>query len=288
MAKLNAWITDLQIAFTKLTGWMMPAIDASIRLGRAITALIPLYNLLKSLKTKLYAISLKSVAINIKEAAVKRLVAIRTKLAAAAQWALNVAMNANPVGLLITGLSALAAGLVWLYKKFDWFRIKVQGLTKLLGDWFFGWVDKIFPGMGEKIKRFFGKLKDFVVNKIIAPLKKAVKWVKGLFGSDEDETKELSVSVNKEIKEDKRFSHVSAGQIFKPGVLDGNTVQTKAAGSSSGSGPITKRNINVHIERLVSDIHLHVTNLEEGAEKIREAVREALVGAVRDFEVSIS
>lgn len=52
-----------------------------------------------------------------------------TKIAAAAQivftnvqWALNVAMAANPIGLVIVALVALAAGLVVAYKKSETFR----------------------------------------------------------------------------------------------------------------------------------------------------------------------
>jgi len=54
--------------------------------------------------------------------------AIATKAMTVAQWALNVAMNANPVGLIITGVAALAAGLVLLYKKSEPARKAMDGL----------------------------------------------------------------------------------------------------------------------------------------------------------------
>lgn len=54
--------------------------------------------------------------------------AIATKAMTAAQWALNVAMNANPVGLIITGVAALAAGLVVLYKRSETARKIMDGL----------------------------------------------------------------------------------------------------------------------------------------------------------------
>ncbi len=40
-----------------------------------------------------------------------------TKAWSVAQWLLNAAMNANPIGLVIAGVAALAGGLVLLYKK---------------------------------------------------------------------------------------------------------------------------------------------------------------------------
>jgi TP901 family phage tail tape measure protein len=46
-------------------------------------------------------------------------VTIATKAWAAAQWLLNAALTANPIGLVIVGIAALVAGLVLLYKKSD-------------------------------------------------------------------------------------------------------------------------------------------------------------------------
>lgn len=42
-------------------------------------------------------------------------VAAGTKVMTVAQWALNLAMSANPVSLIVLGVAALGAGLVWLY-----------------------------------------------------------------------------------------------------------------------------------------------------------------------------
>ena len=47
--------------------------------------------------------------------------------ATAAQIAMNVAMNANPIGLIVIALAALAAGVVYAYKNSETFRNIVQG-----------------------------------------------------------------------------------------------------------------------------------------------------------------
>lgn len=47
------------------------------------------------------------------------------------------------------------------------------------------------------------------------------------------------------------------------------------------------KNINVRIENLVKNITLSTTNLKEGTGKIKEQVTEAMIAAVRDFEVAI-
>lgn len=47
--------------------------------------------------------------------------------ATAAQWALNVALTANPIGAIVVGIAALAAGLVLAWKKSETFRRIVKG-----------------------------------------------------------------------------------------------------------------------------------------------------------------
>jgi tape measure domain-containing protein len=45
---------------------------------------------------------------------------------AAVQWALNAALTANPIGLIIAGIAALVAGVIIAYNKIGWFRTGVN------------------------------------------------------------------------------------------------------------------------------------------------------------------
>ena len=53
---------------------------------------------------------------------------VATKAMAVAQGLLNAVMNANPIILIVTAIVAVIAGLVLLYKKFEWFRNAVNAV----------------------------------------------------------------------------------------------------------------------------------------------------------------
>ena len=65
--------------------------------------------------------------------------------AKAVQIALNVAMAANPIGLIIVGIAALTAGLVLLIKNWDKVKEKILNVWKKIKEPF------------EKVANFFGK-----------------------------------------------------------------------------------------------------------------------------------
>lgn len=69
--------------------------------------------------------------------------AAATKVATAAQWLLNVALTANPIGLVIVAIAALVAGLVIAYKKSETFRKIVDGAfraVKKAAEFAFNWI----------------------------------------------------------------------------------------------------------------------------------------------------
>lgn len=94
-----------------------------------------------------------------------------------AQWALNVAMNANPIGIIIALIAGLVAGFAVLWNKSEGFRnfftglwegIKniVGGVVSAIGDFFSGlWegIKGIFGGVGEWFGGVFSGAKDLAV-----------------------------------------------------------------------------------------------------------------------------
>ena len=81
---------------------------------------------------------------------------VATKAMAAAQWLLNAAMNANPIGLIIAGVVALVAGIVLLWNKCEWFRNLVMTIF-----------EAIKTGL-QAVITFFQPVIDFVYNCFIA------------------------------------------------------------------------------------------------------------------------
>lgn len=60
----------------------------------------------------------------------QKVAAAASKAWAAAQWLLNAALSANPIGLIIIAIVALGAAFVLAYKKIGWFRTMVDTLFK--------------------------------------------------------------------------------------------------------------------------------------------------------------
>lgn len=62
------------------------------------------------------------------------------KVAEGIQWAFNIALNANPIGLMVMGAVALTAAMMWAYDNVDGFKNLVDSMT----NWFKNsWLGKI-------------------------------------------------------------------------------------------------------------------------------------------------
>jgi hypothetical protein len=71
-----------------------------------------------------------------------------------AQWLLNVALSANPIGLVILAIAALVVGVVWAYKNVGWFHDAVDkafaGL-KEFGGWIMDHLRPILDWLGRNL-----------------------------------------------------------------------------------------------------------------------------------------
>ena len=87
-----------------------------------------------------------------------------TKIATAVQWALNAAMNANPIGLIILAIAALVAGIIYLWKNCDAFREGVIKIWEAIKKAFFTAFDAIKGFFTETLPNAFNKVVDFFKN----------------------------------------------------------------------------------------------------------------------------
>ena len=94
-----------------------------------------------------------------------------TKAWTAAQWLLNVAMNANPIGLIITGVAALAAGAYLIIKNWD----KVIAFFQKLKDKLKGILTRIKQVIVAKLRSAFDWLPDWALEGIGLDVKEAPK-----------------------------------------------------------------------------------------------------------------
>jgi phage-related protein len=128
---------------------------------------------------------------------------VATKALAAAQWLLNAAMKANPIGIVITVLAALTAGIIYLWNTSEGFRsalisawkaIKttaidvwdsVSGKIKGLWNWISEKTGPIFTEMKDIINGAFGTVKTVVLKiweDISTGIKSSISAVLGFIG----------------------------------------------------------------------------------------------------------
>lgn len=93
-------------------------------------------------------------------------------IAATAQLALNVAMSANPIALVVIALAALTAGLVYAYMKVSWFREAVNSAWQVLRWTPLGMVIGLLTNFEGTVSRVKG-----VAVTAFGAIKTAVQWV---------------------------------------------------------------------------------------------------------------
>lgn len=159
----------------------------------------------------------------------------------AAQWLLNTAMDANPIGIVVVALGALTAGLVAAYKYIKPFRKWVNGLGNAMKKLFSGkydWEKKVGSKLGKVGKTmdkwgknagsFFKKHRTEILTTLINPFaglatwflkdtktgKNIQKWSKGF--SKDIQKMGFKKAMDKQVNDaSKAFSKTKFGKWFK-------------------------------------------------------------------------
>lgn len=208
---------------------------------------------------------------------------IFTKLMAAAQYALNAALTANPIGIVIVALGALTAGVIYAYNKFGTFRAVLWGVWGVIKAWAalvvdaFEGVWKVIKGVftldGAMVIEGFKQSADVMVNS-------GRKLAEGFkTGYDEGMKDFASDQAKKTVAAPKNVAGPTAGGTKTTPAIAPVKAETKGAQAAKA---VT---INVTIGSLIKDFKIQTTNVTEGAAKVREMVAQALVSATNDSQL---
>jgi tape measure domain-containing protein len=234
-----------------------------------------------------------------------------TKIATAAQWLWNAALTANPIGLIVAGVLALAAAIVYAYNKIGWFRGGIKATWELMKG--FGSalkeyvIDRItqmvkgITGIGQTLMHFFkGDWK-----KAWETGKEATKNLTGLGvgnGSKFAETmkasgKNAAVAYNKGIaeananKKKGSFTDILKGKLTSS-VAGGTAgvIDPEAVGGVGGLGDVLGKgisditgggqrqtNITVSFDKLVETFNVNTQTFEQGMDESLDSLKKMLL-----------
>lgn len=99
-----------------------------------------------------------------------------------AQWALNAAMTANPIGIIIVAVGALVAGIVWLATQTTFFQDAWQWMVDAVGVAWQWLLDNVITPVGDAIGAALGWIDTNVLQPLVAAFDAAVAGVQGAIG----------------------------------------------------------------------------------------------------------
>lgn len=203
----------------------------------------------------------------------------------AAQWALNVAMTANPIGLIVVGIGLLAGGLYIAYKRSETFRAGLSGLLevgKLLGS--------VFMGVGKTILGALTFNKDLFLDGVKESVKVAQEIAGG--GISKAFNRGFNESISESAEKEKQSAMdklTNKPAITKPPVTPGGTTPAATGSGTSLSTNKQVRNVMVTIGKLVENLTVSTTNLQAtGSSDIKRIITEILTAAVHDSELALA
>jgi len=204
----------------------------------------------------------------------------------AAQWALNAAMTANPVGLIVAGIGLLIGGLVIAYRKSETFRAGIDGLIevgKILGE--------VFMGVGRTIVGALTFDKDMFLKGVAETALVTEKILGGgiqnAFNKGFDQSKAKSKADELAETQKTTIDKLVPTAKTKPTSISG--ASTTGSANTSVSSSKQTRNVSVSIGKLVENLTIATTNLQgASAADIKRQITELFVGMVHDSELALS
>ena len=219
---------------------------------------------------------------------------------AVAQWAINAAMTANPIGLVIVGVAALTAGIVHAWKKSEKFRGVLYGIGNVAREVFTIVKETIGQLVGGFKKLFSGDIKgglaDIGQGIIKAnPIGLALTEGKRLGSAFKEgyESQEGTGDLTKK-KDNKNALTMDmvAANMSSTGTATGGAGGAGGSGSKAKvsarvSGGTSVRNVAVKIEKLVEQVNFNSGGPEQNRGKLKDELIDVFIGIVRDSELAL-
>lgn len=200
-----------------------------------------------------------------------------------AQIALNIAMTANPIGIVIAAIAALVAGIMYAWNNFEGFRRVILGLWEVF--------KTVFTNIGVFFKQIFSPISDalaaFKEGRYLDVAKAVGKLAYNLspvglitnavqFQKEGGFTKGVSDAWEKGKELAKRETSTD------PEKLGGDSLASAPVMSKAGEADETvkgiasggPRVINITIGKMVEKIEVHSANIQEGLDDIEKQVQE--------------
>ena len=245
-------------------------------------------------------------------AAVMGTVTAATRIWTGVQWLLNVAMSANPIGLIIIGIAALVAAVVYCWNKFAGFRAFIltmwdtlKGFGNIIKEYVINRFNDMLSGLGklgEALRKLFtGDFK--------GAASAAAEGLKKLSGAESvakavSSTKQLIGKVggnyqahlqNERNKDKKKQAARSGNKISTPGLVGSTEAVVfgkekpgkKKKGHKGGrksaeeiaTGGTRNTSINMHIGKFFDNINVYMNDKTDTAElerTILQSINRAL------------
>ena len=245
-------------------------------------------------------------------AAVMGIVTAATRIWTGVQWLLNVAMSANPIGLIIIGIAALVAAVVYCWNKFAGFRAFIltmwdtlKGFGNIIKEYVINRFNEMLSGLGklgEALRKLFtGDFKGAASAategfKKLSGAESAAKAVSG--------TKRLIGKVggnyqahlqNERSKDKKKQAAGNGNKISTPGLVGstesvvfgkekpGKGKKGRKGGRKSAeeiaTGGTRNTSINMHIGKFFDNINVYMSDKTDTAElerTILQSINRAL------------
>jgi len=156
-----ATLTASAFAFNQVANFANMATGAA-QYGLSIVKTVIPALITQNATTGALALNMNALSIaSLKQTIATKAAVIATTAMTAAQWLLNLALNANPIGIVILAVGALVGAIVLLYKHSESVRNVINGLGSVLSAVFSGFLEigksvlGIFVSVGQVLFQFF-------------------------------------------------------------------------------------------------------------------------------------